>query len=233
MSKCRFVVMHHHNTAVVGCNASPKIKCFWWCFTWRQSSKLLYNLRRTVASCVASNYFMVFFLRNLFKDHKALELAGENQDVIDSWKASFLRAGVYPERDTSEDKGLVRTAWKEERKESAIALLKTLWIILIDGEVDASFIDQWPRAHWGKTQVTLDTSLKIALPAFIRFVLILQQGEIGTLDPQMERQVETIRNLADSYLKIVSKTVRDLVPKTVMFFIINNVSSRCCGRYSI
>ena len=174
MSKCRFVTMHHHNTAVVGCNASPKIKCFWWCFTWRQSSKFLYNLRRTVASCVASNYFMVFFfLRNLFKDHKALELAGENQDVIDSWKASFLRAGVYPERDTSEDKGLVRTAWKEERKESAIALLKTLWIILIDGEVDASFIDQWPRAHWGKTQVTLDTSLKIALPAFIGFFLIL------------------------------------------------------------
>lgn len=39
----------------------------------------------------------------------------------------------------------------------------------------------------------------------------------------MERQVETIRNLADSYLKIVSKTVRDLVPKTVMFFVINNV----------
>nr|XP_058951907.1 dynamin-1-like [Pocillopora verrucosa] len=93
--------------------------------------------------------------KNLFKDHKALELAGENQDVIDSWKASFLRAGVYPERDTSEDKSL--------------------------------------------------------------------QGEIGTLDPQMERQVETIRNLADSYIKIVSKTVRDLVPKTVMFFIINNV----------
>ena len=55
-----------------------------------------------------------------------------------------------------------------------------------------------------------------------------QQGEIGTLDPQMERQVETIRNLADSYLKIVSKTVRDLVPKTVMFFVINNVSLRYC-----
>ena len=54
---------------------------------------------------------------------------------------------------------------------------------------------------------------------------IAQQGEIGTLDPQMERQVETIRNLSDSYLKIVSKTVRDLVPKTVMFFIINNVST--------
>ena len=57
-----------------------------------------------------------------------------------------------------------------------------------------------------------------------RFFSFPQQGEIGTLDPQMERQVETIRNLADSYLKIVSKTIRDLVPKTVMFFVINNVS---------
>lgn len=60
------------------------------------------------------------------------------------------------------------------------------------------------------------------------FLSFPQQGEIGTLDPQMERQVETIRNLADSYLKIVSKTVRDLVPKTVMFFVINNVSLRFC-----
>ena len=40
----------------------------------------------------------------------------------------------------------------------------------------------------------------------------------------MERQVETIRNLVDSYLKIVSKTVRDLVPKTCMFMIVQNVS---------
>lgn len=60
------------------------------------------------------------------------------------------------------------------------------------------------------------------------FLSFPQQGEIGTLDPQMERQVETIRNLADSYIKIVSKTVRDLVPKTVMFFVINNVSLRHC-----
>ena len=58
------------------------------------------------------------------------------------------------------------------------------------------------------------------------FLSCPQQGEIGTLDPQMERQVETIRNLADSYIKIVSKTIRDLVPKTVMFFVINNVSLR-------
>ncbi|KXJ10943.1 dynamin-1 [Exaiptasia diaphana] len=92
--------------------------------------------------------------KNLFKDHKQLELSADNQEIVDSWKASFLRAGVYPERSSSEDKSL---------------------------------------------------------------------GEIGTLDPQMERQVETIRNLVDSYIKIVSKTVRDLVPKTIMFMICNNI----------
>jgi dynamin GTPase len=42
------------------------------------------------------------------------------------------------------------------------------------------------------------------------------------MDPQLERQVETIRNLVDSYMKIVTKTCRDLVPKTIMFMIINN-----------
>ena len=53
-------------------------------------------------------------------------------------------------------------------------------------------------------------------------------------DPVMERQVETIRNLVDSYLRIVNRTQRDLVPKTIMFLLINNVcvyaemTSRCC-----
>lgn len=42
------------------------------------------------------------------------------------------------------------------------------------------------------------------------------------MDPMLERQVETIRNLVDSYMKIVTKTTRDLVPKTVMLLIINN-----------
>lgn len=42
------------------------------------------------------------------------------------------------------------------------------------------------------------------------------------MDPQLERQVETIRNLVDSYMKIVTKTTRDLVPKTIMHLIINN-----------
>ena len=36
--------------------------------------------------------------RNVYKDFKTLELSCETQDEIDSWKASFLRAGVYPEK---------------------------------------------------------------------------------------------------------------------------------------
>ena len=38
--------------------------------------------------------------RNVYKDYRQLELACENQEDIDGWKASFLRAGVYPERVT-------------------------------------------------------------------------------------------------------------------------------------
>ena len=37
----------------------------------------------------------VFFLQ--------LELSHESQEEVDSWKASFLRAGVYPERKKEED----------------------------------------------------------------------------------------------------------------------------------
>ena len=64
----------------------------------------------------------------------------------------------------------------------------------------------------------------------------------ASMDPQLERQVrvlvsrnstrsilnilsfqvETIRNLVDSYMKIVTKTTRDLVPKTIMHLMINN-----------
>ena len=45
------------------------------------------------------------------------------------------------------------------------------------------------------------------------------------MDPQLERQVETIRNLVDSYMKIVTKTSKDMVPKTIMFLIINDVKN--------
>ncbi|XP_054271615.1 dynamin isoform X4 [Macrosteles quadrilineatus] len=95
--------------------------------------------------------------RNVYKDYKQLELSCETQDEVDSWKASFLRAGVYPEKTTDTSNG-------EE----------------------------------GGTEGT------------------------SSMDPMLERQVETIRNLVDSYMKIVTKTTRDLVPKTIMYIIINN-----------
>ncbi|XP_046609487.1 dynamin isoform X9 [Neodiprion virginianus] len=100
--------------------------------------------------------------RNVYKDYKQLELSCETQDDVDSWKASFLRAGVYPERATEQANG--------------------------EGE----------EGYEGGTE------------------------NQSSMDPQLERQVETIRNLVDSYMKIVTKTTRDLVPKAIMMLIINN-----------
>uniref|UniRef100_A0AAU7BNW4 Dynamin n=1 Tax=Propylea japonica TaxID=158624 RepID=A0AAU7BNW4_9CUCU len=95
--------------------------------------------------------------RNVYKDFKQLELSCETVDDVDSWKASFLRAGVYPEKQA-----------EPENQENP-------------GENITS-----------------------------------------SMDPQLERQVETIRNLVDSYMKIVTKTTKDLVPKTIMYMIIND-----------
>ncbi|NP_001025299.1 dynamin-2 [Danio rerio] len=93
--------------------------------------------------------------RNVYKDLRQIELACDSQEDMDSWKASFLRAGVYPEKDQVES---------EE-----------------------------------------------AAPA-----------DSFSMDPQLERQVETIRNLVDSYIGIVNKTIRDLMPKTIMHLMINS-----------
>ncbi|KAL0965484.1 hypothetical protein UPYG_G00281890 [Umbra pygmaea] len=101
--------------------------------------------------------------RNVYKDYRQLELACESQEEIDGWKASFLRAGVYPERVTE----------KEGKSDSG------------DGENSSDNL-------------------------------------MNSMDPQLERQVETIRNLVDSYMAIVNKTIRDLMPKTIMYLMINN-----------
>ncbi|KAK9981813.1 hypothetical protein ABG768_001337 [Culter alburnus] len=93
--------------------------------------------------------------RNVYKDLRQIELACDSQEDVDSWKASFLRAGVYPEKDQAEN---------EE-----------------------------------------------GVPA-----------DSLSMDPQLERQVETIRNLVDSYIGIVNKSIRDLMPKTIMHLMINN-----------
>uniref|UniRef100_A0A2K5UT17 dynamin GTPase n=1 Tax=Macaca fascicularis TaxID=9541 RepID=A0A2K5UT17_MACFA len=99
--------------------------------------------------------------RNVYKDYRQLELACETQEEVDSWKASFLRAGVYPER-----VGVSGRASETEENGS--------------------------------------------------------DSFMHSMDPQLERQVETIRNLVDSYMAIVNKTVRDLMPKTIMHLMINN-----------
>merc|ERR1719317_454588 len=103
--------------------------------------------------------------RNVFKDFKTLDLSCESQYDVDSWKASFLRAGVYPEKSNAEGS----TA---------------------DGEEGRS-----------------------------------ETSGIGSVDPQLERQVETIRNLVDSYMKIVTKTCIDLVPKIIMYLMINDAKA--------
>merc|ERR1719341_2297749 len=100
--------------------------------------------------------------RNVFKDFKTLDLSCETQDDMDSWKASFLRAGVYPE------------------KQSAVGTVG-------EGEEAA------------------------------------ERGE--SVDPQLERQVETIRNLVDSYMKIVTTSCKDQVPKIIMFLMVNDAKA--------
>ncbi|XP_027027047.2 dynamin 3a isoform X2 [Tachysurus fulvidraco] len=119
------------------------------------------NLRvRTVEKTFMSSKhaFSIFNTehRNVYKDYKHLELACDLQEEAESWKASLLRAGVYPEKITS------------------------------DGDIS-------------------------------------ELDEILFVDPQFERQVETIRSLVDSYMRIVYKSIRDLIPKTIMHLMINNV----------
>lgn len=41
--------------------------------------------------------------KNVFKEFKQLELSCGTQDDVDGWKASFLRAGVYPEKRSEEN----------------------------------------------------------------------------------------------------------------------------------
>jgi len=50
------------------------------------------------------------------------------------------------------------------------------------------------------------------------------RDDISKSDPALERQVEVIRSLVASYLTIVNKTQRDVVPKTIMHLLINDVS---------
>ncbi len=46
---------------------------------------------------------VTFFV--LYQDHKQLELNCETQEDMNSWKASFVRAGVYPEKTPNGEEG--------------------------------------------------------------------------------------------------------------------------------
>lgn len=48
-------------------------------------------------------YFLFSSIRNVYKEHRNLELSVDNAEELDTWKASFLRAGVYPEREQRVD----------------------------------------------------------------------------------------------------------------------------------
>uniref|UniRef100_A0A6G1SNY9 Dynamin n=1 Tax=Aceria tosichella TaxID=561515 RepID=A0A6G1SNY9_9ACAR len=116
------------------------------------------------------NTFSLFYSdqKNIYKDFKHLELSCESQEEVDSWKASFLRAGVYLDKSSSSSSGPNA-----------------------EGEYDGNS----------------------------------GAGQMTSLDPVLERQVETIRNLVDSYMNIVRKTFRDLVPKLIMHLMINSTKN--------
>ena len=48
-------------------------------------------------------WLCVMYCRNVYKDQDQLQLISHSEEEVESWKASFLRAGVYPEaeRDSS------------------------------------------------------------------------------------------------------------------------------------
>jgi len=62
-----------------------------------------------------------------------------------------------------------------------------------------------------------------------------KSDDVSKSDPLLERQVETIRSLVASYLTIVNKTMKDMVPKTIMHLIISDVScfDACCRLISL
>lgn len=51
------------------------------------------------------------------------------------------------------------------------------------------------------------------------------EGAALVSDPALERQIETLRSLVDSYMRIVTKTLKDIVPKAIMHLIVNHL----CG----
>uniref|UniRef100_A0A8B9TJ05 dynamin GTPase n=1 Tax=Anas platyrhynchos TaxID=8839 RepID=A0A8B9TJ05_ANAPL len=59
------------------------------------------KVRDVEKSFMSSKHIFALFnteQRNVYKDYRFLELACDSQEEVDSWKASLLRAGVYPDK---------------------------------------------------------------------------------------------------------------------------------------
>uniref|UniRef100_A0A8C9HYK0 GED domain-containing protein n=1 Tax=Piliocolobus tephrosceles TaxID=591936 RepID=A0A8C9HYK0_9PRIM len=97
-------------------------------------------------------WLIFLYFQNVYKDYWQLELAHETQGEVNSWKSSFLRAGVYLECQDPEE-----------------------------------WLRQLHALH----------------------------------GPQLEQQMETVQNMA-----IVNKNVRDLMPKTIIHLMINNMHTK-------
>lgn len=72
-----------------------------------------------------------------------------------------------------------------------------------------------------------DTTARTAWTIFAHVTQVDGQGNGAAdshSDPLLERQVQTIRSLVDSYMGIIYKSVKDLMPKTVTHLMINSVS---------
>ena len=48
-------------------------------------------------------------------------------------------------------------------------------------------------------------------------------SEVVNFDPTLDKRVENIRNLVDSYMQIVTDNIKDLVPKLIMALMVNRV----------
>lgn len=62
----------------------------------------------------------MYRFRNVYKEHKTLELSVDNAEELDMWKASFLRAGVYPEREQRTEDPQVGTKYTGDPKSSSM-----------------------------------------------------------------------------------------------------------------
>jgi len=97
--------------------------------------------------------------RNVWKDSKSIELAAENEDILDDWKHSLLRAGVH----------LIGETVEENADKKSVG-----------------------------------------------------ESDVINFDPTLDKRVENIRNLVDSYLSIIRDHIKDIVPKIIMTLMVNN-----------